>query len=380
MRQVTNIELIDKALNDDKKAFSILVDRHYTFCINKASRIVNDHDLAKDLVQEGLMEAYFNLCKLSDKHAFKPWLGSIIHNVCNNYIRKNSKKYASLKHYFDEQQSIESNAEGKIVELVLQAVKTLDVSFEAIVYAFYYEGKTISEICHEQSITPALAKVRLHRARIELKAILLEKPEMKEYKQYFKSKKTMKEVKIIDLIPSSNDLKAWVITLLEEESNLIIPIVITTELAATLAAGIKGIVLPRPLTHNLLADVLSTNGIQPESVYINDIENGVYLSVLKAKSQNVAHEYDARPSDAINIAVRFGCPIFVSQAVLKKAGIQIPEKFGNQPSLKKGIGQLLQYIENEQLKIQERFNSAKNKSAIDLQEQADKLMSFVFEE
>ena len=379
MNSASTIELIDKVIEGDKIAYSSLFYGHYNYCFAKALKIIGDSDVAKDLVQESFIEAYFCIGNLKDKSAFKPWLGGIVKNVCKNYLRIHSRQFKSLKQYVECQHDIEAQEDGKIIEIITQAIGTLSKPSGDIIFAFYYDGKSILDISSEFGITPALTKVSIHRARKELKAIIEKTSGVEYYKTYHKNKKAMKQVKIIDLIPSSNDLKAWIIALHEEELNLVLPIVITTELAAAMAAGIKGIVLSRPLTHHLLAEVLSTNGIQPESACITNIENGIYHSVLKVKGQHGLQEYDARPSDAINIAIRFGCPIFVSQAVIKKAGIQIPEKFSNQPPLEKGITQLIQYIENEQLKVQERFNLAKNNSADNMPEQAEKLMSFVFE-
>lgn len=381
MRQATNIELIDKALNDDKKAFNTLIERHYAYCLNKAGRMVNDRELAKDLIQEAFLEAYFNLSKLNDKNSFKPWLGGIVHNVCNNYIRKNCKKYASLKNYFDEQQSAESNADGKIVELVLQAVKTLDVSFEAIVYAFYYEGKTISEICHEQTITPALAKVRLHRARIELKAILLEKPEMKDYQQYFKNKKIMKKVEIIDLILKEKEKTEYcVVVLYSEELSRVLPIIIGKFEGQAMFLALKNINTSRPLTHNILAEMMRTNGLKPESVNITDIVDGVFFAVLKVNKGHDIKEYDIRPSDAIPIALMFDIPIQASVKVLDK-GYLVPEKYKNMVAKENGLKHFYKLHETFLAELDARRKSlSSHKSENEIQEEIEKLMSFVFEE
>ncbi|NJK96413.1 MAG: RNA polymerase sigma factor, partial [Bacteroidales bacterium] len=86
MKPETTIKLIDKILNGDKQAYSQLFNRNYAYCLKKAVGIVNDSQVAKDLVQESFLQAYFNLAILSDKSAFKPWLGGIVNNVCHNYL------------------------------------------------------------------------------------------------------------------------------------------------------------------------------------------------------------------------------------------------------------------------------------------------------
>jgi RNA polymerase sigma-70 factor (ECF subfamily) len=89
----SDIELIERALNGDKKAFTILAEKHYAYCYNKAYKFINDAEVAKDLVQNSLIEAYFCLSNLKNKNSFKSWLGGIINNICKNHLRDNNKKY-----------------------------------------------------------------------------------------------------------------------------------------------------------------------------------------------------------------------------------------------------------------------------------------------
>ena len=378
MKSPAEKELIEKVLDGDKLAYHSLFNHYYKFCLAKASGIVGDYEVSKDLVQESFIYAYFKLGSLRDKNLFKLWLGGIVSNVCQNYIRVKARKSASLQAYVYQNQASEDTEDVRIISIISTALKTLDNSFSSIIDAFYYQGKSIPEISAEFGITPSLVKVRLHRARKELKDILIANPEITNYQPTYKKRKTMKKVNIIELLPSQTDKAKWTLLLLEEESNQVLPIIIGAELAATIAANMKGVVLPRPLTHNLFVEILNTNGLLPEGVYISDIKNGIYIATLKVKTSNGIKEYDARPSDAINIAVLTGCPIFVSQAILHSAGIAVPEKYHSRHSLEKGIDQLLQIIENEKIKTQEQ-NSNK-KSSADLQQYHEKLLSFVFEE
>jgi len=172
MKLESDIEVVRRALNGDKQSFNLLADKYYVYCFNKACKFLNDRDVAKDLVQNALLEAYFCLGKLKNENSFKRWLGGIVNNTCKNYLRDNSKKYSSLKQYYEEFHDSEIIQEEKIVEVILSAIRSLEPKNEKIVVDFYYEGKSIQEICAEHFISPALVKVRLHRARKELKSIL----------------------------------------------------------------------------------------------------------------------------------------------------------------------------------------------------------------
>jgi RNA polymerase sigma factor (sigma-70 family) len=116
-------------------------------------------------MQNGLIEAYFCLGNLKNKNSFKHSLGGIVSNTCKRYLRDNSKKYLSLKQYYEEFHDSEVIDEEKIVEIILGAIRSLEPKNGKIVVDYYYEDKSIQEISEENFISPALVKVRLHRAR-----------------------------------------------------------------------------------------------------------------------------------------------------------------------------------------------------------------------
>lgn len=377
----SEIELIDNVLKGDKQAFNILTKKYYTFCLNKASGIVNDGDIAKDLVQNAFMEAYFCISNLNDKNSFKQWMGGIVNNICKNYLRDNTKRYLSLKQYYEEFRDSQLIVEEKIMDIVLAAIETLDKQNEKIVYAFYYEGKSILEICNEFSITEALVKVRLHRARKELKVFLEKNLDLKEYQHYFISKKAMKKVRIIDMILGGENKKSCSLLLYDEESQRVLPIVITKEEAESMLIAMKNIGFPRPMTFNLITEIIRTNDLKPEGAYITELSGGVFISVLKLKNERSITAYDARPSDSITIALMFGCPIFVSHKIINKVGFPVPKKYENMTPQEKGIEQLTQLIENSLFEMKTKLESLKTKkSVVDIQEQVEKLMNFVFED
>ena len=373
------INLIDKALAGDKRSFGILADEYYAYCYAIAYNIVDDKVVAKDLAQNGLVEAYFCLSNLRDKTTFKNWLNGIVRNLCRNYFRENNKQYLSLQHYFEELHDPRCSEEEKVVTIVLNAITSLDKSYQKVVYLFYYEGKSIDEICDELLITKSLVKVRLHRARKELRAILELDSELKEYQQYYKSRKIMKKVRIIDMVLGGENNGSCSVLLYDEVSFRVLPIVITREEAETMLIALKGIDFPRPMTFNLITEIIRTNNLEPEGVYVTEIQNGVFLSTLKLKGNKKVKEYDSRPSDAITIALMFGCPIFVSHKILDKVGFTVPEKYKSMTPQEKGIESMTQQIENSLFDMKTKVDSLKKrKSGSDIQEQIDRLMNFVF--
>jgi bifunctional DNase/RNase len=109
-----------------------------------------------------------------------------------------------------------------------------------------------------------------------------------------------------------------------------LPIVVTGDQARAIQLAISGEPFERPLTHDLLVDVLTEFGGAIDRVRIDDIADGTFYAKVDAERYEDGEPrpfvFDARPSDAIALAVRVECPIEVSDAVLDDAG-QPPERF-----------------------------------------------------
>ena len=116
------------------------------------------------------------------------------------------------------------------------------------------------------------------------------------------------------------------IVLLQEESGeRYIPIWVGAVEATAIAYAQQGIVPPRPLTHDLMLDALTALGATVAEVRITELTDGVFFAVIDlvgADGQN--HEVNARPSDAIALALRANAPISAHESVLADAGVSIP--------------------------------------------------------
>ena len=109
----------------------------------------------------------------------------------------------------------------------------------------------------------------------------------------------------------------------ERSGSRYLPIWVGAVEASAIAYAHQGVVPPRPLTHDLLIDVLGALGQSVEKVEITDLSDGVFFATLHL-SGGVA--VSARPSDAIALALRAGAPIVGSESVLDAAGIELPEE------------------------------------------------------
>jgi len=114
-----------------------------------------------------------------------------------------------------------------------------------------------------------------------------------------------------------------IVLLREVGGERFVPIWIGAVEATAIAFAQQGVVPPRPLTHDLMRDVLEATGIGLDEVQIVDVKDGVFFANLVFAS---GVEVSARPSDSIALALRTGTRIVVSDEVLDTAGIAVPEE------------------------------------------------------
>ena len=100
-----------------------------------------------------------------------------------------------------------------------------------------------------------------------------------------------------------------------------LPIVIGGFEAQAIAVALERMSPSRPLTHDLMKNFMMAFNVELHEVVINDLQEGIFYSKLVCSSQNDTVEIDSRTSDALALAVRFGCSIFTYDNILDSAGI-----------------------------------------------------------
>ncbi|MEE9614994.1 MAG: bifunctional nuclease family protein [Thermodesulfobacteriota bacterium] len=112
---------------------------------------------------------------------------------------------------------------------------------------------------------------------------------------------------------------APVVILKDTDDKNSLPIWIGLLEASAIAAELEKIQFSRPMTHDLLKDVLGRMDVTVEKIEVNDIKDNVYYATIHINVNNTSHEIDARPSDAIALALRTRSPIYVSTEVIDKS-------------------------------------------------------------
>lgn len=128
-------------------------------------------------------------------------------------------------------------------------------------------------------------------------------------------------LEIIGLTYSESSTGAYVLILGDKNSQRRLPIVIGSAEAESIAVGIEKHKNGRPHTHDLFLRFAKEFGVEISEVVINRFRDGVYYAMLVCKQGDDLTMIDARPSDAIAIAVRLGCEINAYESVMEEAGI-----------------------------------------------------------
>ncbi|NDB52559.1 MAG: hypothetical protein EB025_00595 [Chitinophagaceae bacterium] len=133
------------------------------------------------------------------------------------------------------------------------------------------------------------------------------------------------ELEIIAISHSVTQTQSYAIVLGEVNGSRRLPIVIGGFEAQAIAVALEKMNPSRPLTHDLMKNFLIAFGIDLHEVIINDLQEGVFYSKLVCSNEQDTIEIDSRTSDAIAMAVRFGCPIYTYENILQNAGILLEE-------------------------------------------------------
>jgi bifunctional DNase/RNase len=131
-----------------------------------------------------------------------------------------------------------------------------------------------------------------------------------------------------------------VVTLKEKGANRYLPIWIGPAEADAIAVRLQEVQVPRPLTHDLLKNVITTLGGAPQHILVCDLQNDTFFAKIILRVDNKAVEIDSRPSDALALAVRFGIPIYADESVLEKASVLMDKETGKAitPAERSGAG------------------------------------------
>ncbi|MSP12030.1 MAG: sigma-70 family RNA polymerase sigma factor [Chloroflexi bacterium] len=384
----SDLDLISLACRSDKAAFGALMVRREPMALRLALRLTGQEDIARDLVQEAFLQAYLSLDCLRQERSFTSWLYGIVLNVCRGYLREQRVNLYPLESLpgglllealplagwstFPDPYALAE--EHELQAIIRAAVDLLPPQTHRATLLFYYEQLTIREVAAALEISPGAVKVHLHKARKSLRQQLVSRlPEMAaEEISVKKRRKTMVPVTIADVVirerkvetqqppPASageerplmapHQYRPFVLAnviLWDQAGGRILPIWMGEWEARAIAMGLRDFPISRPMTYNFMANLLEAAGARLTEVRVATLKDNTYYAIARLLVDSQIREVDARPSDALALAVRTNAPIYVDAEILAKAGKSLPPEANIQALLGKGIDEILQELQSQ---------------------------------
>jgi uncharacterized protein len=315
-------ELVAAARRGDDGAFATLVDRHYARTRALARALLREQDEAADVTQEAVLQAYLGLEHLRDPDRFGAWMYGIAANLARMRLRR-ARRVAGV--VIDAARRPADPAEAaETAALVREALAQLTPAQRDAVLMHDVAGLTAPEIAARVGGSSGAVRVRLHRGRRELRRQLATlAPTTREETH-------MVEVELRDVVVRMAEgdgeptlaSENRIVLLQERGGERVLPIWVGAPEGDSLVLHLGSEPVPRPLTPDLMARLLEAVDARIERVEVSSLRESTFYGVIHVvTAAGERRAADARPSDAINLAVRVGAPIMVDAEVFDASAI-----------------------------------------------------------
>lgn len=323
------------ALRGDPRAFAALVSVHRGRATAVATRMLGSRDEAEDVVQEALLRSYLSLSQLREPTRFATWLCGIAVNLAKMRLRQRVTQARALRAAAatngDAPDALEERA---VLQVVREAVELLPATQREAVLMHYVDDLSCDEIASLLGSSAGAVRVRLHRARSQLREELAAFAPVTA--ERVRREARMLEMRVEDVLvrvsdegPSEPVARQRIILLKEAGGDRVLPIWVGPPEGDALALKLHDEPTPRPMTSDLMASLIRIMGARVERVTISSLREKTFYALIGVAVDDRVEEVDARPSDALNLAVRVGAPIFAAAGVVDEAASSpddLPEK------------------------------------------------------
>jgi RNA polymerase sigma factor (sigma-70 family) len=302
--------LVRRARRGDRDAFSSLLARHEPLLRRTCRRAASgDDDLAADAAQEAMLTAMLALARLRDDDRFGAWLAGIGLNAVRHLLRDRRAQAPPAPDVAVDGGDPDAALDAAgIAARIRRAIATLPPGQRDAVALYYLAGLTHAEAAEHLGVPPGAVKTRLHKARATLRRRL--DPLWKE--QFAMSELVPMHVADVRRAAAG---QRHVLLLEDEAGERRLPIWVGPPEATTIAGLLEGVELPRPGPYDFAAALLQASGATVKEVRISRLaEATFYADVVLGDGGAI----DARPSDAIALALVTGAPLLVDAAVLEQ--------------------------------------------------------------
>lgn len=322
----SDADLVSAALRGEKDAFAALIIRHQPTAAALAARVLGSADLGNDTVQEATIAAMNGLDQLRSADRFGAWFCGITLNVARRWLRQ---VRAELRTRVPDQASAEPGPQelAELAELtaaVRAAIAQLAAGQREAVLLFYLQGLTHREVAAELGISVGAVKARLHQARTALTPPLTAFAAPKETVMTAPaSGPAWADVFVTEVRADDTDhptSRRHVMVVAEQNGDRQLPIWIGPAEATALALSLEAQETPRPLTYQMAGRLLEASGGLVTEVRITRLIDGTYYAAIIVDGPAGQQEVDARPSDAVNLALVTGAAIRADSALFDDPG------------------------------------------------------------
>jgi RNA polymerase sigma factor (sigma-70 family) len=329
-------DLVRDARRGDKTAFGLLAERYAPMVRRIAYRMMGDDPISHDLTQETLLQAFLSLDSLKSDTSFRSWLYGITLNVCRTYLRSLRFDIYSLEvmlggihhnpaDYGPTPEEIVERLELRGV--VMEAVQALSSANRQAVLLVYYEDFNLREAAQLLGISVTALKGRLHRSRRQLQenlaSLVFERAEEQGVSD-------MIPVKIVDvwrkeMVVNADVRAVWMQVILYDEGGQRALVIWVGEAEGfAILQGLMNYDAPRPMTHAFIVRLLQAANSEVEQVLISALKDETFYATVRVRSGEQVREVDARPSDALALAIQLAVPVYVSAEVMDQVGRTVP--------------------------------------------------------
>jgi len=321
-----------------------LLGRHWETAVALATGVLGSPDLARDAAQEAAIAAMTDLERLRSPDRFGAWFCGIALNVARRWLRQLKPEVAGLALPYLPSADPDPAEAAELADTagrVRDAIAALADGQRDAVRLFYLQGLSHREVAAELGISVGAVKARLHQARAALAPRLapltvplstrplttrpLTTAAQQEDTVTATDTVEWAEVYVKGIARSREDEqlalseRSLVMILAERDGERTLPIWIGPAEAAILALALESVETPRPFPYKLAVGLVEAAGSRISEVRITRLTDAVFYASVILPGPGGPREVDARPSDAVNLAVACGAPILLNSELFDAA-------------------------------------------------------------
>jgi RNA polymerase sigma factor (sigma-70 family) len=322
---LSDAELVRAALAGAREPLAELIRRHWPLAVFLAGRLLGSAELGCDAAQEAAMAALTDLGRLRSPDRFGAWFCGIALNVARRWLRELRLEVPGPPPDGGsaEPGPAEAAELADIAARVRGAVAALPEGQRDAVMLFYLQGLTHREVAAELGISVNAVKARLHKARASLAPGLARVADIGQEEPVMRAQAAQWVEVSVSGIRSSQDEEEWQrrygMVLAERGGDRELLICIGPAEAIVMAMSLESAETPRPFTHKLAASLVGAAGAHVTEVRITRIASEVFYALVVVDGPAGRREVDARPSDAVNLALATAAPIRVEAGLFAAA-------------------------------------------------------------